>query len=63
MQVPSSDIAGLLDRLVTRELPGGNGLEAWDSFLRAHATLLRRLEVDLAQTTGLALASWNLFRA
>src|SRR6266702_515029 len=60
MQVPSSDIAGLLDRLVTRELPSGNGLEAWDSFLRAHATLMRRLEVDLAQATGLALADFDV---
>src|SRR2546421_2521049 len=39
MQVHSkSDVAGLLDRLVARELPSGSGLEAWDSFLRAHAT-------------------------
>jgi DNA-binding MarR family transcriptional regulator len=57
MQVPSkSDVAGLLQRLVARELPSGSTLEAWDSFLRAHATLMRRLEVDLAQATGLALA-------
>jgi len=61
MQVPSkSDIAGLLQRLVAHELPSGNGLEAWDSFLRAHATLLRRLEVDLAQATGLALADFDV---
>src|SRR2546428_9981059 len=61
MQVPSSpDVAGLLDRLVTRELPSGSGLEAWDSFLRAHATLMRRLEVDLAQATGLALADFDV---
>ena len=58
MQVPSSDVAGLLDRLVAKELP--NGLEAWDSFLRAHATLMRRLEVDLAQATGLALADFDV---
>src|SRR5438034_8917275 len=57
MQVPSqSDVAGVLARLVAHELPSGSGLEAWDSFLRAHATLMRRLEVDLAQATGLALA-------
>src|SRR5882724_3117303 len=57
MQVPSkSDVAGLLDRLVAHELPSGSGLETWDSFLRAYATLMRRLEVDLAQATGLALA-------
>jgi DNA-binding MarR family transcriptional regulator len=61
MQVPSkSDVAGLLQRLVARELPGGGTLEAWDSFLRAHATLMRRLEVDLAQTTGLALADFDV---
>ncbi len=61
MQVPSkSDIAGLLQRLVAHELPSGNGLEAWDSFLRAHATLMRSLELDLAQATGLALADFDV---
>src|SRR5438876_11951759 len=60
MQVPSSDVAGLLDRLVSREVPNGSGLQAWDSFLRAHATLMRRLEVDLAQVTGLALADFDV---
>jgi len=61
MQVPSkSDVAGLLQRLVDRELPSRSTLEAWDSFLRAHATLMRRLEVDLAQETGLALADFDV---
>jgi len=61
MQVPGkSDVAALLRRLVARELPSGSGLEAWDSFLRAHATLMRRLEVDLAQATGLALADFDV---
>src|SRR5436189_6351270 len=61
MQVPvKSDVAGLLARLVAHELPSGSGLEAWDSFLRAHATLMRRLEVDLAQATGLALADFDV---
>jgi DNA-binding MarR family transcriptional regulator len=60
MQVPPSDVAGLLDRLVTQELPSGNGLQAWDTFLRAHATLMRRLEVDLVQATGLALADFDV---
>src|SRR5437899_7731017 len=58
MQVPSSDVDGLLDRLVAKELP--SGLEAWASFLQAHATLMRRLEVDLAQATGLALADFDV---
>jgi DNA-binding MarR family transcriptional regulator len=43
-----------------RELPSGSTLEAWDSFLRAHATLMRRLEVDLAQETGLGLADFDV---
>src|SRR5438874_4351791 len=61
MQVPSqSEVAGLLARLVARELPSASGLKAWDSFLRAHATLIRRLEVDLAQATGLALADFDV---
>src|SRR5437867_11692825 len=61
MQVSlKSGFAGLLQRLVARELPSGSALEAWDSFLRAHATLMRRLEVDLAQATGLALADFDV---
>jgi DNA-binding MarR family transcriptional regulator len=61
MQVHSqSDIAGLLNRLVADELPSGSGLEAWDAFLRAHATLMRRLQVDLTEATGLALADFDV---
>jgi DNA-binding MarR family transcriptional regulator len=57
-----SEVAGLLERLVAHELPPGTGseLEVWDSFLRAHATLMRRLDVDLAQATGLALADFDV---
>src|SRR2546428_12449698 len=57
---PKSDVADLLTRLVAEELPSGVGLDAWDSFLRAHATLMRHLEVDLAQATGLALADFDV---
>jgi DNA-binding MarR family transcriptional regulator len=61
MQVSSkSDVANLLRRLVAEELRSGTGLEVWDSFLRAHATLMRHLEVDLAQATGLALADFDV---
>ena len=61
MQVHSEkDVAGLLDRLVADELPDRTGLEAWSSLLRAHATLMRQLEVDLAQATGLALADFDV---
>ena len=57
MQVASeSDVAGLLDRVVADELPGRRGLDAWTALLRAHATLVRRLETDLEKETGLSLA-------
>jgi DNA-binding MarR family transcriptional regulator len=61
MQVDSKpDVADLLDRLVADELPDRAGLEAWSSLLRAHATLMRQLETDLAQATGLALADFDV---
>ena len=61
MQVDSHpEVAGLLDRLVAKELPDRRGHEAWNSLLRAHATLMRRLETDLAQATGLALADFDV---
>jgi DNA-binding MarR family transcriptional regulator len=61
VQVDSkSDVSRLLDRLVADALPNARGLEAWASLLQAHATLMRRLEVDLAQATGLALADFDV---
>ena len=61
MQVHSeSELAGLVDRLVARELPGGRGIGAWSSLLRAHATLMRQLETQLEQQTGLALADYDV---
>src|SRR5438552_18369332 len=50
------DVAGLLDRSIADDLPGGRGLGAWQALLRSHATLIRQLERDLAKETGLALA-------
>lgn len=43
-----------------RDASGGRGLEAWRSLLRAHATLMRRLETDLERETGLALADFDV---
>ncbi len=61
MQIDSTtDVAGLLDRLVAAELPERRGLDAWVSLLRAHATLMRRLESDLERETGLALADFDV---
>jgi DNA-binding MarR family transcriptional regulator len=61
MQVPlETNLAGLVERLVANELPGGRGIAAWRSLLRAQATLMRRLETELEQQTGLALADFDV---
>jgi DNA-binding MarR family transcriptional regulator len=61
MQVLSeTDLTGLADRLVANELPGGRGMGAWRALLRAHATLMRQLEIQLEQQTGLALADYDV---
>jgi DNA-binding MarR family transcriptional regulator len=61
MQVHSeTDLAGLVDRLVANALPEGRGIGAWRSLQRAHATLVRQLETDLEQQTGLALADFDV---
>ena len=61
MQVESKpNVAGPQAPPLEKELPGGRGLEAWQALLRAHATLLRQLEKDLEQETGLALADFDV---
>src|SRR5947209_6590775 len=61
MQVPlNPTTAAHFDRALAREVPGGRGWQAWDALLRAHATLLRRLETDLESKTGLALADFDV---
>src|SRR2546428_7769430 len=61
MQGPSeTDTAAQFDRIVTREVPGGRGLQAWNALLRAHATLMRQLETDLASQTSLPLADFDV---
>jgi DNA-binding MarR family transcriptional regulator len=61
MQVPAeTEVAAHLDRLIEKAAPGGRGLPAWTALLRAHATLLRRLETDLEAQTGLALADFDV---
>ena len=57
---PETDVAGLLERPVTAELPEGRGLGAWAALLQAHASLMRRLEFDLEEETGLALADFDV---
>src|SRR5437016_5672816 len=58
--VPGTDAAEVLDRVVEDQVPGRRGLAAWHSLLRAHATLLRRLDTDLVGQTGLALADFDV---
>jgi DNA-binding MarR family transcriptional regulator len=61
MQVLSEpDAAAHFDRIVAREVPGRRGLQAWGALLRAHATLLRQLETDLENKTGLALPDFDV---
>src|SRR2546427_1760828 len=58
--VPQIDTAELFDQLVEDQVPGRRGLGAWRSMLRAHATLMRRLDTDLERETGLALADFDV---
>ena len=61
MQIlPETQVQGLLDRLIEKEVPGRRGFGAWRSLLRAHATLMRRLDSDLERETGLALADFDV---
>jgi len=55
-----TDPAGLLDRLVSQEMPGGRGLAAWQALLRAQATLMRQLDTDLLKETSLSLADFDV---
>ena len=61
MQVPGNPrTIGLVDKLVAEAAPGGRGIAAWLAFLRAHATLLRQLAVDLVEETGLTLGDYDV---
>src|SRR3979411_2329422 len=61
MQIPpETDVAELFDQVVETEMPGGRGLQAWGSLLRAHATPMRLLDRDLERETGLALADFDV---
>src|SRR2546430_17487193 len=61
MQVKSKpDVAALFERLAANELQGRRGVKAWRSLLRAHATLMRQLDMDLEKKTGMALADFDV---
>jgi DNA-binding MarR family transcriptional regulator len=54
------DVAALFGRLVEESLPGRRGEQAWRALLQAHATLMRQLDSDLRQDTGLPLADFDV---
>ena len=60
MQIDSGPgpAAAVFDRLVEESLPGRRGEGAWRALLRAHATLMRQLDTDLSEHTGLRLADF-----
>jgi len=61
VQVPADPrLIGLLDKLVEEVTPGGRGIAAWLALLRAHATLVRELAVDLVEETGLTLGDYDV---
>ena len=61
MQVPiETNLADRVLGLVADELPSGRTISAWQALLRAHATLMRQLETELEQQTGLALADFDV---
>ena len=61
MQVNSQiDPAALVERLAAEVTPRPGALDAWRSFLQAHATLMRRLAGDLAEATGLSLGDFDV---
>src|SRR5262245_54503225 len=61
MQVQSqTPVAEMLDLVVDKVLPGRRGLEAWRSLLKAHASLVRQLDLDLEEQTGLSLADFDV---
>ena len=54
------DTSAALAALVRQGIPRAPGLEAWRAFLKAHATLMRRLDSDLRATTGSGLNDFDV---
>ena len=62
MQIDSGlgPAAARFDRLVDESLPGRRGEQALRALLQAHATLIRQLDTDLKEHTGLHLADFDV---
>jgi len=52
--------AAALDRMIDETLPDRRGFAAWQSLLRAHASLVRDLATDLFTKTGLSLGDFDV---
>jgi len=53
-------VAALFGRLTEDSLPRRRGERAWRALLQAQATLMRQLDTDLSQDTGLRLADFDV---
>jgi len=61
MHVPTKqDLAAHMGRLIDESVPGRRGLGAWGALLEAHATLMRQLQTDLVNKTGLDLNDFDV---
>src|SRR3982074_466042 len=61
MHVPTKqDLAAHMGRLIDEAVPGRRGLGAWGALLEAHATLMRQLQTDLVNKTGLDLNDFDV---
>jgi len=54
-----TDVAAFLARLVAEAIPNEHGVAAWQALIRAHATLMRQLAVDLVDEIGLTLGDFD----
>lgn len=61
MQAPSKrDAAALFAKVVEEQIPDESAVAAWTAFLRAHASLMRRLDADLRRQTGAGLNEFDV---
>ena len=54
------EVAALFERLVDDSLPGRRGESAWRALLQAYAALIRQLDTDLRENSGLRLADFDV---
>jgi DNA-binding MarR family transcriptional regulator len=57
---PTTDIGERLEALVTDAMTERAGFDAWSAFLKAHASLVRQLDIDLEAQTGLGLGDFDV---